>query len=63
MSAVSGVTEAGFRTTALPSASAGAIFHIACSSGKFHGVMAPTTPIGSRSVRRNASVRPGKVSP
>ena len=63
MSAVSGVTEAGFSTIALPSARAGAIFHMACSSGKFHGVMAPTTPIGSRSVSRNASVRPGKVSP
>ena len=63
ISAVSGVTEAGFRTTALPSASAGAIFHMACSSGKFHGVIAPTTPTGSRSVSRNASLRPGNVSP
>ena len=63
ISAVSGVTEAGFRTTAFPIASAGAIFHIAWRRGKFHGVIAPTTPTGSRSVRRKASGRPGNVSP
>ena len=49
------MSDAGFRTTVLPSASAGAIFHMAWSSGKFHGVIAPTTPIGSRSVISNAS--------
>ena len=63
ISAVSGVTEAGFSTIAFPSASAGAIFHMAWRSGKFHGVIAPTTPMGSRRVRRKASVRPGNVSP
>ncbi len=63
MSAVSGVADAGLRTTALPSASAGAIFHMACSSGKFQGVIAPTTPTGSRTVIRKASGRPGWVSP
>ena len=49
-SAVSGVWLAGLRMTVLPHASAGATFHAASSSGKFHGTMAATTPIGSRSV-------------
>src|SRR5690606_481778 len=35
--AVSGDCSAGLRTTALPTARAGAIFHIAIISGKFHG--------------------------
>ncbi len=42
-----GVISEGFRTTALPAASAGAIFHDAITSGKFHGAMAPITPYGS----------------
>ena len=46
--AVSGDCSAGFRTTELPVASAGANFHVAISIGKFHGTTAPTTPIGSR---------------
>ena len=37
-SAVSGVVSAGFSTTVLPHASAGAIFHASISSGKFHGM-------------------------
>ncbi len=41
LSAVSGDCSAGFSMTELPIASAGAIFHIAISSGKFHGTMAP----------------------
>src|ERR687892_1328785 len=44
----SGVYEAGFRITVLPAAIAGAIFHAAIWSGKFHGVIAAHTPIGSR---------------
>ncbi len=43
-SAVSGVSSAGFSTTVLPAASAGASFHAAIVSGKFHGVISPTTP-------------------
>ena len=35
----------------LPAASAGPIFHEAIVSGKFHGVMSPTTPSGSRTVK------------
>ena len=33
-----------------PAASAGAIFHAAIASGKFHGMIWPTTPTGSRRV-------------
>jgi len=46
----SGVCSAGFRTTVLPVARAGPSFHAAISSGKFQGMICPTTPIGSRSV-------------
>jgi hypothetical protein len=47
---VSGVHSAGFSTTALPAASAGANPHAAIVIGKFHGTMMPTTPSGSRKV-------------
>ena len=49
-SAVSGVCSAGLRTTQLPVASAGPSFQAAISSGKFHGMIWPHTPTGSRSV-------------
>ena len=42
-----GVCSAGFRTIAFPAASAGASFQTAISSGKFHGMIWPTTPSGS----------------
>ena len=45
-SAVSGVVSAGFRTTVLPQASAGASFHAAMRSGKFQGMIWPATPSG-----------------
>jgi hypothetical protein len=45
-SAVSGVNSAGFSTTVLPAASAGAIFQASMSSGKFHGMICPQTPTG-----------------
>lgn len=45
-SAESGVVSAGFRTTVLPVASAGAIFQASISSGKFHGMTWPATPSG-----------------
>ena len=48
--AVSGVSSAGLSTTVQPAASAGAIFQIAISSGKFQGMMAPTTPTACGSV-------------
>src|SRR3954453_9894109 len=57
------VFEAGLMTTVLPHASAGAIFQTASISGKFHGVIAPTTPTGSRRVYVNALSAIGIVSP
>ena len=46
-SAVSGVISAGFTTMVLPVARAGPTFHEVMATGKFHGMMAPTTPSGS----------------
>ena len=46
--ALAGVKFAGFQITALPNASAGAIFQAGIANGKFQGVIAATTPIGSR---------------
>ena len=46
---MSGVYSAGLRTTVLPSAIAGAIFQASISSGKFHGMIWPQTPTGTRS--------------
>jgi hypothetical protein len=43
-----GTSSAGLNTTVLPHASAGAIFQAGIASGKFHGVIAATTPSGSR---------------
>ena len=54
VSAESGVWPAGLSTTAQPAASAGAILCATRLSGKLNGLIAPTTPIGSRSV--NASL-------
>ena len=42
-----GVCSAGLITTQFPAASAGASFHTAMSSGKFQGMIWPTTPSGS----------------
>ena len=46
-SAVSDVNSAGLSTTVLPAASAGAIFQASISSGKFQGMIWPTTPTGA----------------
>ena len=48
--AVSGVCSAGLSTTVHPAARAGATFHAAISRGKFHGMIWPHTPTGSRRV-------------
>ena len=48
--AVSGVSSAGFSTMLQPVASAGPTFHTAIINGKFQGMIAPTTPTGSRRV-------------
>ena len=42
-----GVCSAGFNTTQLPAANAGASFQVAISKGKFQGIICPTTPSGS----------------
>ena len=42
--AMSGVCSAGFATTALPAASAPAIWPVKMASGKFHGEMQAKTP-------------------
>ena len=51
---MSGVVSAGLSTAVLPVASAGASFHAAISSGKFHGITWPTTPRGANSRPANA---------
>ena len=43
---MSGVNSAGLSTTVFPAASAGAIFQASISSGKFQGMICPTTPTG-----------------
>ena len=45
-----GVTSDGLATTVLPAASAGKSFQPSSPSGVFQGVIAATTPIGSRTV-------------
>src|SRR6056297_479844 len=42
--AVIGVLEAGFNTTQLPAARAGASFQPEIRKGKFHGTISPATP-------------------
>ncbi len=46
-SPISGVIGDGLKTTVFPAANAGPILRLARLSGKFHGVMTPTTPTGS----------------
>ncbi len=45
--AVNGVVSAGFNTTVLPVARAGAIFQAAINRGKFQGIICPATPSGA----------------
>jgi hypothetical protein len=47
-SPISGVIGDGLNTTVLPAANAGPILRLARLRGKFHGVITPTTPTGSR---------------
>src|SRR5207245_1642214 len=54
-SVVSGVCSAGFITMVQPQARAGPTFQEARRSGKFHGMINPTTPTGSRSVARSVN--------
>ncbi len=45
-SIVSGVSDAGFKTTGQPAASAGPILRVAMAAGKFHGVTNTAMPAG-----------------
>jgi hypothetical protein len=59
----SGASSDGLRTTVLPASIAGATLVTSCCSGKFHGVIAPTTPIDSRTINEVAiSSVHGKLS-
>ena len=60
---VSGVCSASFITTVLPHARAGPHFQASISSGKFHGMICPTTPTGCRSVYDRKLPRTGTVRP
>ena len=53
----------GFITTALPTASAGAAFHTGIAIGKFHGVINPATPYGSRTANKYPGVVGGITVP
>ena len=53
---LTGVLRSGFRTIVLPSTSAGPIERIASTIGKFHGVITPIAPTGTR---RAVLLRPG----
>jgi len=54
-SGVSDASSEGFNTMVQPVASAGAIFQIEAAVGAFQGMMAPTTPTGSRLVKLTIS--------
>ena len=67
---MSGVSGGGLSTTEQPAARAGAAFNAGVLSGPFHGVIAPTTPTGSRTTRlwfvpsvRGSSVCSASISP
>ena len=62
-STASGASSADFTTTVLPATSAGAIFSAISSMGTFHGMIAPTTPSGSRTVTDSTPGANGTVSP
>ena len=49
--ALTGAISLGLRTTVQPATMAGAIFKVIWLSGKFHGVIQPTTPIASRTTK------------
>ena len=55
---------AGLTTTGQPTARAGAHLRVIMALGKFHGVIAATTPIGSlATTRRRSGLGVGMVSP
>ena len=63
-SADRGVSSAGLTTTGQPAASAGAALRVIIALGKFHGVIAATTPIGClMTIRRRPGTVAGMTSP
>ena len=58
-----GVSGAGLSTTVFPAARAGATLARLIWLGKFHGVMAPTTPVASRWTKRRERRPNGSASP
>jgi hypothetical protein len=58
-----GVSGAGLSTTVLPAARAGTAFARLICIGKFHGVIAPTTPAGSRRRKRCVVMPEGEARP
>src|SRR5690606_239719 len=58
-----GVSSDGFRTTALPTASATANPRDDRITGKFHGEITATTPSGSRTTRLSLLRSDGRISP
>src|SRR5208337_2988642 len=63
-SAENGVCEAGLSTMVQPAASAGPHLRVIIAAGKFHGVIAAHTPIGSLSTTmRLPALCCGMVSP
>jgi acyl-CoA reductase-like NAD-dependent aldehyde dehydrogenase len=63
-SAVSGVSGAGLATTVQPTAKAGATLRVIMAAGKFHGVIAATTPIGCLiTTMRESARKVGLTSP
>jgi hypothetical protein len=63
LKAESGVCYAVFMTIVHPAASAGASFHACIKSGKFHGIICPTTPTGSLVVQAKNGPSALKVDP
>ena len=61
--AAHGVSGAGLSTTVHPAARAGPTLARLIWWGKFHGVMAPTTPAGSRSTQRWLGTPAGLAAP
>ena len=58
------MSDAGFITAVLPQMSAGNSFQPGIATGKFHGVMSPTTPTGRRMAMANLSgISEGTVMP
>ena len=61
--ATHGVSGAGLSTTVLPASSAGPTLARLIWLGKFHGVIAATTPIASRRIVRRVGMPIGSATP